>query len=156
MTGWPAGFWEGPPAAPLHVVVLRSLPRVRETLLLRLMGRGATLQEAVRDLRALPDDAWERQVSMPLLVAFRFEVPQDSLEAEDMYTLQEIKALYADWERQVQEKARREVLLDLLGERFGPLPAEASARIQDASLDVLDRWIRRVVRAPTLAEVLDD
>lgn len=154
MTGWPAGFWEGPPAAPLHVVVLRSLPRVRGTLLLRLMGRGATLQEAIQDLHALPEDAWERQVSMRLLVTFRFEIPQDSLEAEEMKTLREIKAMYAEWEQQIKAEARREMLCEQLGERFGTLPEEASARIQNAGLEELDRWSRRVVRAPTLADVL--
>ena len=154
MAGWPPGFWEGPPAAPLSVVVLRLLPRIRETLLLRLMGRGVTLQYAVDDLHALSKEAWERQVSMPLLVAFRVGIPHDSLEVEEMNTLQQIEAIYADWEQQLKAQTRREVLREQLGERFGPLPAAAVERIEHAGGEELDRWIRRVLRAQTLDDVL--
>lgn len=170
MSDWPAGFWEGPPAAPLHVVVLRSLPHVRDTLLLRLMGRGVTLREAVQDLHALPDDAWERQVSLPLLVAFDIEKPQDWVEAEEMNSLRELKATYAEWEKRVKDEGRsegrsegllegllegrRQMLRAQLGERFGPLPADVIARIEDADSEQLDRWIRRVLSAQSLEDVL--
>jgi hypothetical protein len=207
MRGWPAGFWHGRPADPLYVVTLRTLPRQRDTLPLRLMGRGPTFRDAVDDLAALPDDAWERQLALPLLVAFRMDIPQDLLEAEEMNSLQRWQALYAEWEREVKAQGRkdaldeverilaqreqqlredgrrqaeqlredsrrqaeqlmaqreqqlredsvRHVLLDQLGERFGALPADAVERIQRASLDELERWTRRVLRARTLADVL--
>ncbi len=58
MTGWPRGFFA------LHdcvrLVVVRQLPRRRDTLLLRLMGAGATLHEALADIAALPREAPER------------------------------------------------------------------------------------------------
>ncbi len=54
MRGWPAGFLRAAPALGLRLVVLRDLPRTRDTLLLRLLGRNGTLEQAVEDLLALP------------------------------------------------------------------------------------------------------
>lgn len=110
MAGWPPGFWHGRPADPLYTVVLRSLPRTHETLLLRLMGRGSTFRNAVDDLAALPVDAWERQLALPLLVAFRMNIRQDLLEVEEMNSVQRWEALYADWERRVKEEGRQDAL----------------------------------------------
>jgi hypothetical protein len=48
----------------------------------------------------------------------------------------------------------REILLDLLGDRFGALPDAAVARVMEASSAQLRAWIRRVLRAAALDEVL--
>lgn len=65
---FPPGFYEASEAWAVGVVVLRELPRDRSTLLLRLLGAGAVLKDAVEDLARLPEDAWERQVAMPALL----------------------------------------------------------------------------------------
>jgi hypothetical protein len=54
-----------------RVVVVDALPRTRATLLVRLMGHGEVLQQALDDLRALPADAWERGVVDPLVRVIR-------------------------------------------------------------------------------------
>lgn len=62
--GWPAGVHRiDVPALPLHIVVVSELPRVRETLLLRLMGARSVLRDALDDLARLPPDAWERRAA---------------------------------------------------------------------------------------------
>src|SRR5438132_18031 len=55
----------------MRVIVLAELLRTRETLLLRMLGLGRCLGEALADLQALPDDAWEKSVATPLLIHFR-------------------------------------------------------------------------------------
>jgi len=40
-------------------MVLRDLPRTRETLLLRLLGRHETMLQTVKELLNLPEDAWD-------------------------------------------------------------------------------------------------
>ncbi len=73
LDGWPSGVYAGPlPAVPFRVVVINELPEDLTTLPLRLLGRGATLRRALRELVALPLDTWERQHILPLLVEFRF------------------------------------------------------------------------------------
>ncbi len=75
--GWPEGVYDTPPGLGLKLVVLTELPRSRETLLIRLMGRGAVLREAQRDLLALPEDRWERAAALRVFARLRFELPQD-------------------------------------------------------------------------------
>ncbi len=49
----------------------------------------------------------------------------------------------------------RGALLSRLVHRFGPLPAEVGARVEQAKVADLKRWLKRVYTLPTLADVLD-
>lgn len=70
--GWPAGVYTAPLAeVPVRLVVVSELPRTRETLTLRVFGRGATLAQAAREVAALPRRAPERRHIAPLLVSLR-------------------------------------------------------------------------------------
>jgi predicted transposase YdaD len=59
-----------------------------------------------------------------------------------------------------REEGRREgeaeMLLRLLRVRFGPLPAEVTARVTTADPETLLRWSERVLSAPTLEAVFAD
>lgn len=47
-----------------------------------------------------------------------------------------------------------EILLKLLGLRFGRLSDATRARVEEATLEQLDTWVERVLTAQTLDEVL--
>ena len=47
---WGPGFYAMPELTGTHIVIIRELPEVPETLLLRLMGRDGTLKRAVHEL----------------------------------------------------------------------------------------------------------
>ena len=49
----------------------------------------------------------------------------------------------------------RGLLLELLVQRFGEIPASARERIEQAGLDDLERWTRRVIPAAALADVFE-
>lgn len=51
-------------------------------------------------------------------------------------------------------EGQRAVLLKQLAARFGALPEAVVARVQNADATQLERWIERILTAPTLAEVL--
>jgi predicted transposase/invertase (TIGR01784 family) len=55
--------------------------------------------------------------------------------------------------KQGLEQGRREVLLDLLRERFGALPDAAAVRVTAAGMTELQAWSKRVLRASTLDDV---
>ncbi|XXX82425.1 hypothetical protein WMF30_27090 [Sorangium sp. So ce134] len=60
----PEGLDAGPaPGWRVHAVVIAELPRVRATLLLRLLGAPRVRRAALRDLAALPEDAWRTRGS---------------------------------------------------------------------------------------------
>lgn len=167
MTGWPAGFWQTRDGECVHFVVIRDLPEEPETLLVRLLGRGATLQRAMDELTALPDQHEVRARALPVLVAFRSLILQDLRRYGDMNALQKAEALYSEWEQRVTTRARRDgqregreqgeraMLVRLLTRRFGPLPGDALARIERADSATLERWAEQTLTAASLSEVLD-
>jgi hypothetical protein len=112
MAHWPAGFLEAAPALGLYVVVLRDLPRERDTLLLRLLCAGAVMNEALRELARLPRTAWERGVVLPHLIAWRMEMPQDlhALTPEEKDFLMSTDELYEQWKRKVEAEGLRKGL----------------------------------------------
>ena len=71
MDGWPSGIYEGPPLLWTRLVVVNELPVTRSTLMLRLLGARAVLRQAIAELKALPADAPERMLALPLLVQYR-------------------------------------------------------------------------------------
>jgi hypothetical protein len=71
MNGWPSGIYEGPPLLWTRLVVVNELSIARSTLMLRLLGAGAVLRRAISELNALPADAPERMLALPLLVQYR-------------------------------------------------------------------------------------
>lgn len=61
----------------MRLVLVNELPADRQTLVLRLMGRGATRMRAIEDLGRLPEDAWERRHVAPLLVDLQKKLAQE-------------------------------------------------------------------------------
>ena len=90
----------------IHILVLRELPRTRETVLLRLLAAKQVRRDAIADLLALPDDAWEKKVALPWLQRLNFEVPKEpaTLSDEEKALMSEIQ----DWFEQYQGKVRDE------------------------------------------------
>jgi hypothetical protein len=143
LAGWPAGVWQAPSLLSTYLVVLRDLPETRDTLPLRLLGAGAAHVRAVAELKALTREDWEQTAFIPLLLAFRIEQPQDlgELDEETMRYAEQLKAVYAEWEREAiargmeqgMKKGREElrnVFVDLYQDRFGSLPAELLAALE--------------------------
>lgn len=58
------------------------------------------------------------------------------------------------WREEGETKGRADVLLKLLGLRFGQVPDAIRARVEAASLTQLDTWVERVLTATTVDEVL--
>lgn len=142
----------------LRVVVISELPRTKETLLLRLLGRGRLFRQALADLAALPQDAWERSVATPLLVHFKLARDEHPTNEEDDVSA-EIRAWFEDYQRKLHSEGRKagecSLLLRQLRTRFGDLPAAVVTRIEAAELTDLERWGERILSARTLTEVLD-
>ena len=69
--GWPEGFYFLHDFLRIAIVVARELPRERQTLLLRLLAAGPLLPEAIEDLTALPQDAFERTAASQILLELR-------------------------------------------------------------------------------------
>ncbi|WP_437972753.1 DUF4351 domain-containing protein [Sorangium sp. So ce295] len=119
------------------------------------------LREALADLAAMPEDAWERSVATPLLVHFQLGLDEQATSEEDDVSA-EIRAWFEDYQQKLRNEGRdeglkeggRNLLLRQLRARFGELPAAVVARIDAADVAELERWGERVLGARTLDEVL--
>ncbi|KYF53918.1 hypothetical protein BE08_07020 [Sorangium cellulosum] len=99
----------------VDLVVISELPRTRETLLLRLLGAGAVLRDAIRDLVALPEDAWERSIALPWLVRLHFELPPEpsaraALDPEEEEIVTEAQQWFEQLKQSLRADARKEAL----------------------------------------------
>jgi hypothetical protein len=165
------GVYHTVPGLRWRLVVLVELPRTPETLLLRLLGKGRMLREALDDLKALPDETWEKSIAEPLLLHFQLKAAESATGEEDEVSA-EIQAWYEDYQRKQQklredlreeahkegraEEAARNVLT-VLRARGVAVPKTARQHIL-AQKDPkrLERWLKRASVATSVAEVLDE
>jgi hypothetical protein len=128
---FPPGVYEGPPAFASGFVVLSQLPATRDTLILRLMGTGATRRRALEELVALPQDARERRIAEPVLLRLRIDIdarPAQSEDKEEMENMDIIQELTD----QGREQGRKETLLAFYRARFGAIPPEVRSAVESA------------------------
>jgi hypothetical protein len=150
MAGFPAGFYDRDEEDACGVVVLRELPRGRETLILRLMGAGTVLNEALVELDGLPADAWEREVAITPLIEARFRIRQDAADEAEREFLMSTQDLFEEWKQKLEqasvERARQQDLLDIYETRFGAIPADLQAAIQAThDAPTLRAWLKLAV-----------
>ncbi len=128
MPEWPAGVYCGRPFDPVHLIVVRQLPKTEETLLVRLLGRGTPFHQAVRELAEapakMPHLAKVVERVMRVLVVFGRELKQDQLEEDDMEALRDIDAAYDKWKREVSNEASRDTLIKAIRSLCVPLGIE--------------------------------
>jgi len=112
LDGWLEGFLSLPKGWNVLLVVVNSLPRNRETLILRLLGSGKVLREAIRDLRTLPPDAFERQAAEPALTLTRLSLVSgaEARSEDEEEFLMETRELAEQYLKRILEEKRREGL----------------------------------------------
>ena len=115
LRGWPSGIYSiSPWGVGLFIAVIPELPRDRTTLALRLLGKGAVLREAARELRALPESAWEHKL-IPILLSWKIEIssqPTHSQDEEDFMTA--ATELVKKWRDEALDEGRDEGLRPLI------------------------------------------
>jgi hypothetical protein len=138
--------------------VASELPRDSSTLLVRLMAAGPLLAPAVKEVAALPPDAYERAVAEPVLLQLQHVLGQSSIQDPDEQEF--IMAMLKSWE-EGRAEARTETpadsVLTVLRVRGIAVPEAARERIlAQKDQEQLTRWLERAVVAFSIAEVLDD
>jgi len=159
-TEWGRGIYDAPPLMHTRLVVVAEIPATRDTLLVRLMGAGRTLARAIAELRALPPEAPERKLALPILLRLRLEGPLHPTEKtkddqEFFMSTQDIVEIFLEQHcREARDEGRNEgrnegriearnearnegleaglaeAVLEVYAERFGSPPAEVSTIVQ--------------------------
>jgi hypothetical protein len=151
IAGWPPGIYEGPPLLWTRLVVVNELPVARDTLLVRLLGAGAVLKQAIAELKELQAEAPERTLALPILLRLRLTVPSDPAKqtTDDQEFLMDTQDIVETWRREaVQEGVKQGVahsLVQVYEARFGAMPEDLRAVVEDIDDEpTLVRWLRLV------------
>ena len=91
------------------IVAIDQLPVVPETLLLRVLGRGATQKRAIEEALALPIDRPQRKIILQLVASWKIRM--DIGELVDFVEQEEIMAFteaFLAWEQETEGKGRKE------------------------------------------------
>jgi hypothetical protein len=156
---WPPGVYLfGDDILRVGIVVASELPRDRMSLLVRLMAAGPLLAPAIKEVAALPPDAFERAIAEPILLQFQHVLAQDSSRDPDEQEF--IMAMLKSWEEAKAEarvEARVDAVLTALRVRGIAVPDAARQRIvAEKDLEQLKRWLEKAILASSIAEVIDD
>ena len=121
------------------IIAIHQLPRISETLWLRVLGRGTVQQQAIDELEALPENNPFRANLLELLFNLRVSLEVSTeLDQEDRELIMRLSPLYLErlseatrsGVEQGIEQGQRLVVENLLKARFGSLDAELSAIVE--------------------------
>ena len=125
------------------------------------MPAGPLLAPAVKEVAALPPDAFERAITEPILLQFQHMLGQSSSRDPDEQEF--IMAMLKSWEEgkaEARAEARVETqandVLTVLRVRGIAVSEVARERIlAEKDLEQLKRWLEKAIIASSITEVLD-
>jgi len=130
LENWTEGIDFLSPSHRTAIIAINQLPITPDTLLLRLLGRGKTQSQAVRELLELPSGDSFRQNVMELLISWRVSVEINNLlESEDREVFMALSQSYLEWKeatkreglQQGLQQGQRQIIENLMQVRFGEL-----------------------------------
>ncbi|WP_149988413.1 Rpn family recombination-promoting nuclease/putative transposase, partial [Microcystis aeruginosa] len=123
------------------IIAINQLPVTTETLWLRLLGRGKTQNQAVRELLELPQGNAFRENVLELLISWRVSMEINNiLETEDREVFMTLSQTYQEWKEATKREGRQE------GRQEGKL---------EAKLESIPRLLALGLRVEQIAQALD-
>jgi hypothetical protein len=122
------------------------------------MAAGRLLAQAVKEVAALPVDAYERAVAEPVLLAFQHMLGQDpSRTPEEQEFIVDLLKGWDNARTEGRTEGNVNAVLTVLRVRGITVSDAARERIlAQKDLPCLDRWLERAITATSITEVLDD
>ena len=118
------------------IIAINRLPQTTDTLLLRLLGKGATQQQALSEVLALPVDNPQRATALRLLTNWRITIETNAnIDEEDQELMMVLSQAYLEWERATEDRGmqseRQAVIENMLKVRFGEVDEPLNAIIPE-------------------------
>lgn len=158
---WPSGVYlSGDDVLRVGIVVTSDLPVERTTLLIRLMaGAGSVHAQAIKDLNALPPDAYERSVAERPLLHFHQALKKLPTRTPDEQEF--LDTMLKTWEETRAEgrvegnvEMAAQDVLDVLRARGIAVPAATQKRIlSQKDMEQLKRWLKKAAVATSIDEL---
>ncbi|MDB9513451.1 hypothetical protein PN499_19840 [Kamptonema animale CS-326] len=140
---WPQGVYLTAEAFKTGIVAINQLPLTPETLWLRILGRGATQEQAINELISLPQGNPLRSNVLELLYVWRINLEsKENLTQQEQELIMQLSPAYLQWREDTLREGmqqgmqqgiraeRRATIENLLRVRFGSLDEELSAVIE--------------------------
>lgn len=158
---WPSGvYFFGGDVLRVGLIVACELPRDPSTLLVRLMAAGPLLAPAVKEVEALPPNAYARAIAVPILLDFKQLLDESSsLTPDEEEFLVAIHKTWAEERAAARTEGRTEglveALLAILRVRGIAVPPATLERIQaEKNEEQLRRWSEKAAVASSINDVL--
>ncbi len=172
---WEKGIYFLPEASSTGIVVIHQLPVNKETLWLRMLGKGKVQENAIEELKALPRDNPYRD-SVLELVSNLFTMlelnrhKKEKLTVEDQELIMKLSPIYKarleereqiGLERGIQQgiqqgvKQEATLVIRQLNRKVGELPANLQARIMGLSLNILEDLGEALLDFDSLDDLID-
>jgi hypothetical protein len=106
---WPAGvYWLGE-ALCTALVAINQLPQTEDTLWLRLLGKGATQEQAITEVLALPKGDLRRNRILQLLAGWKITLEiNNPVDDAERGVLMVLSQAYLEWEKATEERGIQE------------------------------------------------
>jgi Domain of unknown function (DUF4351) len=142
---WGKGVYLLPSEQRTGIVVIHQLPENPDTLWLRLLGKGNVQHRAIEEINRLTEDSSYRNNVLELLSDLKVVLEaKKSRNKEDKELLMSLRTspLYLEQidlaRNEGENRGERKVILKLLNRKFGALPVELVAKIDNLSSERLD------------------
>ena len=143
---WTSGVYRLGPYLKTGLVAIHQLPRIPETLWLRILGKGGVQKQAIEELAALPENHPLRANALELLYNLQANLAANQdLEAEDRELIMALAPLYRQQieaavqqgrEQGIQQgiqQGQRLIIENFLRVRFGQLDEALAALVEPLS-----------------------
>ncbi len=140
---WEEGIYFLPSALSTGIIVVHQLPVNKDTLWLRMLGKGKVQELAIEELNALPKDNQYRD-SVLELVSNLFTMLQlnqqkkQELTSEDRQLVMKLSPIYTARLNEVRQQEATLLIVRQLKRKIGELSPNLEARVISLQIDILE------------------
>jgi len=129
------------------IIAINKLPVTKETLWLRILGKGQIQRRAVDELLALPNTSEHKENTLRLIANWRIiTIKQTNLIEEDQEIVMNLSTAYVEWEQKTLEQGRQEgeqrgekrLIIRQINRRFDVIPDALIEQIHQLSIEQLE------------------
>lgn len=111
LKNWTQGIYFLADALKTAVVAINQLPATPETLWLRILGKGATQQQAINELIALPREHPFRSNTLELIYSWRISLEsKENLDEDERELIMNLSPAYVQWREETLQQGRQQGL----------------------------------------------
>jgi hypothetical protein len=164
--GWGSGVYYAVSGLRTFLIAAHQLVPTRDTLWLRILGKGKIQKQAIDEVLALPKDDPLRNLALELIASWKIRTEKlEDLSQEDRELIMNVSSAYAEWKEQtLQEgelrgelRGQRGILLKQMTRKFGSLSAQVVSQIQVIdSTEKLEQLAESLIDVPDLQAFLQN